>query len=46
MSDLLEEPVEAEEIEESPRAVWASVGLFVAVVVLGSGCIGLQMFLS
>lgn len=46
MSELLEEPTETEEVEESPRAVWASVGLFVAVVVLGSGCIGLQMFLN
>lgn len=45
MSELVNEPVETEEAEESPRAVWASVGLFVGVVVLGSGCIGFQLFM-
>ncbi len=56
MSDLMNERAadqgadaaapEDEAVEESPMAVWTSVGLFVAVVVLGSGCIGFQMFLQ
>ncbi len=46
MSDVIENQTHAAEEEESPRAVWASVGMFVLLAVLGSSCIGLQIFFN